>query len=169
MRLLYSALTLSTLLLSLCSCIQMEPEEIYSSYSPVLMSRAQLEKSVSRKEPQPLSRPGKIYRYKNLLLINEQYKGVHVINNQDPTAPQNIAFLQVPGTIDLAVKQDILYVDNAVDLVAIDISDLDNIRLVKRIANVFPELPPPDHFTSELLKNGPPKDAVIVRWELKKQ
>jgi hypothetical protein len=37
------------------------------------------------------------------------------------------------------VKSNVLIADNGVDLVSIDISDLTQIRLVKRIQNVFSE------------------------------
>ncbi len=133
------------------------------------MSRAQLEASVLLKAAKPISKTGKLYRYGDYILINEPYKGVHLVHNQNPEDPQNIAFVQVPGNLDFAVKQDILYVDNAVDLVAIDISDLSNIREINRVKNTFPALLPPDHFTSEALASGTPQDAVIVAWKLKKQ
>ena len=51
-----------------------------SVYQPVLMSRTQLETSVVKKDPQPIQQPGKLYRYVNYSIINEQYKGTHVMN-----------------------------------------------------------------------------------------
>ncbi|PRY15414.1 hypothetical protein CLV24_10235 [Pontibacter ummariensis] len=139
-----------------------------SSYSPVLMSRRQLEKSIVKQDPRPISDPGKLYRYGHYILINEKYKGVHVIDNQDPRLPVNLAFIQVPGCIDMAMKDKILYVDNAVDLLAIDLNDLNNIRVTKRVRDALPELLPPDNIESGFDRAGAPADAVIVGWELKK-
>jgi hypothetical protein len=45
--------------------------------------------------------------------------------------------LQVPGNIDLAIKNDILYADSYVDLLAFDISNIANIKQVKRVNDVF--------------------------------
>ena len=79
-----------------------------------------------------------------------------------------VGFIQVPGSIDFVVKDDILYADNSVDLVAIDISDLAAIRVTKRIRKAFPSLQAPDNGTVDFDFAGAPKDAVIVGWEKKK-
>lgn len=160
-------LVLLLLLPLLCSCpgyVDPRPE---SEYSPILMSRDQLETSILKKEPRTISNPGKIYRYGNYILINEQYKGVHVINNTDPKVPVNIGFIQVPGCVDMAVKSNVLYVDNAVDLVAIDISDFNDIKVAKRLRNTIPALLPPDNMGAWFDMAGAPADAIIVDWELK--
>lgn len=57
------------------------------------------------------------------MYINERFEGIHVIDNRDPSSPQNVAFLDIPGNIDLAVNGDALYADSYVDLVTIDISN----------------------------------------------
>lgn len=139
-----------------------------SAYSPILMSRLQLEASVKAVEPRTISNPGKIYNYGDYILINEQYKGVHIINNQNPEAPVNIAFIQVPGCIDMAVKDQVLYVDNAVDLVAIKLNDLMQAQVTKRVRNALPALMPPDNLWVSYSMAGAPEDAVVVGWELKK-
>jgi hypothetical protein len=139
----------------------------FSAYQPILMSRAQLESSVSKKDPRPISKPGKLYRYGHYILINEQYRGVHLINNQNPESPVPVAFIQVPGSVDFAVKENILYVDNAVDLVALDIHDESNIRVVHRIRDAFPKLMPPDNRPADYEMAGAPQDAVVVGWEKK--
>ncbi|MDO6390064.1 hypothetical protein Q4E40_08005 [Pontibacter sp. BT731] len=152
----------------LCSCpgsVDPMPE---SAYAPILMSRQQLESSILKKEPRTISNPGKIYRYGSYILINEQYKGVHIINNQNPKAPVNMAFIQVPGCVDMAVKDDMLYVDNAVDLVAIKLSGMETIQVAKRVRDALPSLLPPDNLEVYYNRAGAPEDAIIVGWELKK-
>ena len=143
-------------------------EPLYTAYKPILMSRTQLETSVMKKGPLPIVEPGKLYRYGNYIFINEQYKGVHVINNQNPKAPENLAFIQVPGNVDFAVKNNVMYVDNAVDLVAIDLQDINNIRITKRVRNALPALPPPDNNQGGFYLGDTPENAVIVGWELSK-
>ena len=40
----------------------------------------------------------------NLIFVSERYRGIHVIDNSDPESPQDIAFIRVPGNIDIAMK-----------------------------------------------------------------
>ena len=139
-----------------------------SAYTPVLMSRQQLEASIAQKEPRAIVKPGKLYRYRHYILINELYKGVHIIDNQNPKSPVNVAFIQVPGCVDMAVKENVLYVDNAVDLVAISLGDVNNLQVTSRVRNALPELPAPDNMQVWYGKGGAPEDAVVVGWELRK-
>jgi hypothetical protein len=86
---------------------------------------------------QPLDNPGKIYIYGNYLLINEPTKGIHILDNTNPANPVNKSFIPIAGNLDLAVNSNILYADNYVDLLAFDISNINNISLVKRVEDVF--------------------------------
>ena len=137
-------------------------------YRPILMTRTTLESSVDLlKDPVKLVHPGKIYIKDNYLFINEKYKGIHVIDNTDPSNPKKAGFLRIPGCIDMAVKGNILYADNAVDLVAIDISNPDNIAVTKRIKYVFPELNPPGQswIPWNYEAENRPENTIIVGWE----
>ncbi|WP_266205800.1 hypothetical protein [Pontibacter kalidii] len=161
-------LLLLLLLPLLCSCpgsVDPMPE---SAYVPILMSRQQLEASILQKEPRTISNAGKIYRHGHYILVNELYKGVHIIDNKNPEAPVNLAFIQVPGCVDLAVKDNVLYVDNAVDLLAIKLGDLTSLQVAKRVRNALPGLLPPDNLGVVYDMAGAPEEAIIVGWELKK-
>jgi hypothetical protein len=83
---------------------------------------------------------GKIYIYNDYLFINEPNEGIHIYNNANPSAPINVGFLQIPGNVDLAIHNNILYVDNFIDLLAFDISNMSNIKQVKRVTDVFNQL-----------------------------
>ncbi|WP_316832575.1 hypothetical protein [Pedobacter aquatilis] len=93
--------------------------------------------SVGITKPVKAKKTGKIYIYNDFLFINEPYKGIHIFNNANPNAPVNIAFLQIPGNIDIAVQNNVLYADSYVDLLAFDISSINNIRQIKRVNDVF--------------------------------
>ncbi|MBO9152662.1 LVIVD repeat-containing protein [Chitinophaga sp. GCM10012297] len=80
---------------------------------------------------------GKIYVNGKYILVNEPAKGIHVIDNSDPRAPRAVAFLNVMGNMDMAVQDNILYADNFRDLVLYDISDVSNIRFLKRFESVM--------------------------------
>lgn len=143
--------------------------EPYTAYSPILMTREQLNSSVRFEAPQKMSNPGKIYLKGSALYIVEKFKGIHVVNNSDRANPQKIGFIQVPGCVDLAIKGSNLYVDNAVDLVTIDISRISELKVTERISNVFPELVPPDieYVPSMYSKDNRPDGTVIIAWLLK--
>lgn len=117
------------------SCKQ---EITYTKYTPVYMTYDQLRAAVATEAPRPLRHPGKIYFYGTKVFINEFDKGIHVIENADPRNPQNIAFINIPGNVDMAVRSSVLYADSYIDLVAIDISNPTNAFEVGRAEDVFP-------------------------------
>lgn len=83
---------------------------------------------------------GKIYVYGDYLLINEPKEGIHIIDNSNPASPRNLNFIKIPGNVDLAVNSNILYADSHIDLLAFDISDVHDVKLVERVENVFPHM-----------------------------
>jgi len=93
-------------------------------YCPQLMTRTVLEESVAALPARAMHNTGKIYLWSHYIFINELYEGLHVIDNQDPSHPQAIAFLRVPGNVDMAVQNNLLYVDNGPDLVTLDIRNV---------------------------------------------
>jgi len=88
----------------------------------------------------PAKKTGKIYIYNDYLFINEPGEGIHIYNNVNPGAPVNIAFVQIPGNIDLAIHNNVLYADSFIDLLAFDISNVSNIKQVKRVNDVFKQV-----------------------------
>ncbi len=140
----------------------------YSEYEPILMNRPQMERSISYTQPQQLQTPGKIYFKDDFILIGEKYKGIHVIDNSVPSMPVNIGFINVPGCVDMAMRYNALYVDNAVDLVTIDLSEgIENLEITSRIQSVFPEHTPPDGKPLNPLFNqaNRPVGTIITGWK----
>lgn len=132
-------------------------------YRPIYLSREDMEKIVSL-PPQPLKQPGKIYVKGDYLFVNEIGKGFHIINNRNPTAPQRLGFVSVPGNVDLAAKGDILYVDNALDMVALDVSDPTQVRVLKRTKGVFQTQQYPSQ-TNTYFECVDPNKGAVVGWE----
>jgi hypothetical protein len=131
-------LTISLLAGFLSSCTdQCEQTITYRSQRQVTLSLYELRQSVKSQASQSLEHPGKIYVKDNYLFINEIKKGIHIIDNTDPSSPKPISFLAVPGNIDLAVKGNILYADSYTDVVAFDISTPTAVKEVKRVTDVF--------------------------------
>jgi hypothetical protein len=135
----------------------------YWNYIPVFMKRADLEKSVSwQSEGRNLENPGKIYYKSPYIYVNERYKGVHVINNSDPYKPVKEGFIVAPGCIDMAVKGNIMYLDNAVDLVAVDLNAK---QVTSRIRNVFPEPSSPENQIFYRHDASSENDFILVAWK----
>ncbi len=131
-------------------------------YRPVSVNRTQLEQSIALKPVQNLVNPGKIYLYGNYILVNERYKGIHIIDNTSPKKPINIAFLSIAGNLDMAIRQNILYVDNAVDLVALDFGEILNkkLKILSRLKNNLPSAPSPDG----QINYGSNDNYIVVDW-----
>lgn len=140
-----------------------------SGYFPILMEREQLEKSIIYREAQEIINPGKIYYKDGFIFLNEKYKGIHVIDNSNPADPQNIGFINIPGCIDIAIKNTSLMADNAVDLVTVDIQSFPQISVINRIRNAFPESTPPgETYIPYMFSSGNrPDNTIIVGWERK--
>lgn len=158
---------ISLLITGLTSCFNRNNDDIDyydSAYTPVIMERQDLEKSIRLIGPQEIEEYGKIYIKDSLLFINEKYEGIHVVDNRNPSNPENLAFIVIPGNIDISIVNDIIYADNAVDLVAIKYTG-DNVTIVDRNRNVFPELLPPDGgFFYNNYQDDMPENGVIIKW-----
>jgi hypothetical protein len=131
------------------------------NYIPVFMTRADLEKSVFYQPAgRDLEDPGKIYYKFPYIYVNEKYKGIHLINNSDPQNPVKEGFIVAPGCIDIAVKGNILYLDNAVDLVAFNLTTK---QVSKRIREIFPEPLSPENETFFIEDDR--EDYILVGWK----
>jgi hypothetical protein len=142
-------------------------EPAYFYYSPILMERADLETSVSlNSTPKPISDPGKLCLYRNWVLLVENYKGVHLIDNSDPANPVRKAFLTVPGCMEVAVHNDVCYVNNAVDLVGVKV-DFEALTAtpLSRLTGVLPALVNPRGYIPEVVLEACNDGTyVIVGW-----
>ena len=138
-----------------------------SAYNPVFMLRDAMERAVKLEAPRAIINPGKIYLKDQLIFINEKYMGIHVIDNTSPENPENVGFIHVDGCIDMAMKDNVLYADNAVDLVSLALnSQMTGIQVTSRIKNVFPELVAPDGKRLTYRQNqARPQNSILVKWK----
>lgn len=114
-----------------------ETTRTYRTTVPVTFSLQQIRTGIASEAPLDLTNPGKIYVKDNYLFINEIKKGIHIFDNSNPEKPLNVAFLKIPGVVDMAVKENTLYADNYTDIVAFDISDPKSIKETGRVKDVF--------------------------------
>lgn len=118
-------------------------------------------------EPRSIDKGGKIYIKGDTLYQVEAGKGIHVILIKQPQSPQKVAFINVTGAQELAIKNNMLYTNNLNDLVVIDISRTDSVKLVDRVSSVFHMVDanyPPGSGYYECVDS---KKGIIVGWEQK--
>ena len=120
-----------------CLRDQCDRTHTFIQYDPVYKGLDELRTDVKMSEARDLVNPGNINYYNGYLLINERQEGIHVIDNSDPSNPVNLGFMEIPGNLDMAVRNGLLYADMYMDLVTIDISDPLNATLVERTEDVF--------------------------------
>jgi len=138
-KFLFSAFALLFFAGSFSSCLRDEctTTQTFIRFDPVYKTPAQVRTGVSVEGPRTLKKPGKIYSLDHYLFINEFQEGIHIIDNADPSNPRNIAFWNIGGNVDMAIRGNYLYADQYVDLLTINIQDFNNPTLVCRQQNAF--------------------------------
>lgn len=131
-------LSLASFLLTGCIKDSAKQTFKFTYYTPVYQSKAEVHANVKSNAPRAVVRPGKIYVRGNYIFLNEVDRGVHVIDNSNPAQPRNMAFIDIPGNLDVAVNGNTLYADLYTDMVAVDITNPAQARLQKVVPRVFP-------------------------------
>lgn len=163
----FNIIAIILLVFGLNSCMD-QYTEVFTANSPIYMSYEDLRDAVEMQPAKDLENPGKIYFKDGYIFINEELKGIHVIDNTNPQNPQNIGFIAIPGNVDMAIKNDILYADSYIDLVAIDISNVTDPTEVERIKDIFPYTTPPPREEDYRIAKVDEEKGVVIDWEIKK-
>jgi hypothetical protein len=139
------------------------PTGTVEGYEPIYVSAS--ETGIVFGPARSLKQPGKIYLYGQFLLVNERYEGIHVFDNADPAKPLPVGFLRIPGNLDVAVRNRVLYADHLGDLVALDVSDWQAPVEISRVRQ--------SHWVADLPPEGQryftcvdPKRGVVIGWQL---
>lgn len=140
--------------------------DIYTGHSPVYMSYADLENAVQIKSSEQVVHPGKLFFKDHVIFMNEYMKGIHVLDNTNPSSPQKIAFISIPGNVDISVINQTLYADSYTYLLVFDISNIHSIKLVNRVQDVFPYTVPAYDRAYKAQRPDRTK-GVVIGWELK--
>lgn len=146
-----------TFLLSSCVKDNCSHTYRYTLYQPVYKTTAQVKSDIKSNAAREVVNPGKIVMLGNYIFLNEVDKGIHVIDNRNAAAPKNVAFIDIPGNMDLAIKGNTLYADLYTDLVTLDISNPLHVVVKKYNEGVFP---------FRIYNNGFYADSskIIVDW-----
>ncbi|MFT3935455.1 MAG: hypothetical protein QM726_17645 [Chitinophagaceae bacterium] len=143
---------------SFSSCFKDKCTHAYKIFTPVYSTLANLRAQVKTTGAIPIENPGKMYIQGKWIFLNEQNKGIHVIDNSNPAHPVNASFINIPGNIDINTKQNTLYADMYCDLVAININNPTQTSVSKYLTNTFSEK------SSSATATNPDSIKVITNW-----
>jgi hypothetical protein len=141
----------------LSGCLKDKLTRTYQVMIPVYKEKSEVFANIKSNAPATIASPGKLFVYGNYIFLNEIDKGVHVIDNTNPASPKVKAFINIPGSIDIAVKGSTLYADLYTDLVVVDIADPLQARFVRHVTDVFPER----RYTNGFMVDS---NRIIVDW-----
>lgn len=120
-----------------CNDSKCTKEKVYTKVCPVYKTNDEVLADVASASPRDLKNPGKIFFWNNYIFVSETNEGVHIINNSDPMNPVNEAFITIPGNMDIAVQNNVLYADMYADIISLDIRNLQNVTVMGHIPNIF--------------------------------
>lgn len=137
----------------------------YFAHVPVYTDYETFRSTGGFEGPRDIEQQGNIYFKDHFLFMVEPDKGIHFIDNSNPSSPQQIGFLSVWGATGMAIRGDYLYVNSFIDLIVYDISILIAPVEITRMEDVFPTALP---FTD---KNYPFQQidkemGVVTSWEV---
>src|SRR5258706_3123876 len=82
------------------SCMKDELTRTYTIMRPVYKNKSEVYANIKSNPPRAIENPGKIFLYGNYIFLNEIDKGVHIIDNSNPSNPVVKAFIDIPGNLD---------------------------------------------------------------------
>ncbi len=154
------------MLLSLSSCTDKQLQS-YTANVPIYISYEELRSSFEITAGKELKKPGKIYYKEPFMYINEYQEGIHVVDLSDPGNPQLRAFISIPGNVDMAIRNEVLYADSFIDLLLVDISDPLQPELMQRIEKLFEYVIPPYDYQYPLAEIDQDK-GVITGYDIQR-
>jgi hypothetical protein len=150
------------------ACLKDKVTERYTIYRPVYSTKAEVKGAIGSSPAIQISNPGKIFVKGNYVFLNEIDRGIHVIDFSNPANPKNLAFVKIPGCVDMAVRGNFLYADLYTDLITLDITDPLNVKVQQYQESVFPHRIYSNGFiadTAKFITNWIRVDTVVKRDE----
>jgi hypothetical protein len=139
------------------SCLKDKCTQTYTLLRPVYKTKQEVWSEIKSKPAKAIVSPGKIVLLGTTIFLNEIDKGIHVIDNSNPSQPKNVGFIEVPGNMDLAVNGNRLYADLFNDLITIDITNPQQVKVLNIKERVFPHRAFSNGFSADT-------NLVIVEW-----
>jgi hypothetical protein len=123
----------------LLGCMKDKVTRTYQLSTPIYEVLSKFREGIKSGDAVAVQQAGKITVDGKYIFLSEPYKGIHVIDNSNPSSPKNVSFINIPGNEDMAVSGHTLYADAYGDLVTFDITDPQHVVAKNFVANVFPD------------------------------
>lgn len=137
MRITFILCLLSAFLFTSCNKDLGEVTVTYTKATAIYGDLAEIRATPLLEAPRTIENPGKIFIGQDFLLIGEEEKGIHVVDNRDPKNPTPIHFLNIPFNREFYVNDNVIYAESMYDVLKIDIADLNNPMIDTRLTEVF--------------------------------
>lgn len=148
------------------SCKKYKNKEVFANV-PVYQDYDSFRGSFSFTPGVAMQNAGNIFVHNNFILINDIDKGIHIFDNTDPSYPYSLGFMNIPGNTQMDMRGNVLYANSFIDLLAIDLSNVNNPVLVDRMENVF-------NYSVPMINESYPvadistDQGVVVSWSIEK-
>lgn len=136
-KLLLLLLPLSILTFQSCTKDFGSVEVTYTKATAVYGDLDDVRNTALLEDAKPIENAGKIFVAENLLLIGEEGKGIHIVDNTNPESPNNLSFINIPGNREYFVAGNTLYAESYYDMVKIDVSNKNQPVLESRVKDAF--------------------------------
>lgn len=134
-------------------------------YKPVYSTSAELY-LIQNMPARAVTNAGKIYVKDNYIFQNEIGEGIHILHNTNPASTVRTGFISIKGSQEISIKGNYLYSNNYDDLVVVDITDVNKVKEVNRLKNIFYknnfQLSPPAG--SGYFECSDNKKGIVINW-----
>jgi hypothetical protein len=120
-------------------CMKDKVTKTYKISTPVYEVLTKFRESIKSQPAMDIGVAGKMSVIGKYIFLSEPLKGIHVIDNSNPSSPKNVSFINIPGNDDMAITGKTLYADAYGDLVTFDISNPLDVVAKNFAINVFPD------------------------------
>ncbi len=133
-------------------------------YKPIYLNKEDL-KNISNSAPVSIENTGKIYYHNQRFYQIEKNKGIHVFDVTDKNNPTYLTFIKMISVDDISIKGNYMYANNFNNLVILDITNIENVKVVSTKDDMFTfiknDIPPAEgHF--ECID---PEKGDVIGWE----
>lgn len=133
----FTILLTTIVTIAIFTIVACEKKEVeIQGYAPIYADKNNMYK-IEAQAIKPIVNGGKIYVYQDFAFQVEVGEGIHIMNISDLNNPTKIGFIKIPGCSEISIQNNVLYTNNFSDLVGINLSDIQNPKVISRIEKVF--------------------------------
>ncbi len=158
-------ITIALIAISLNSCVKSVVTKRMTMAIPQFMRNTEYLQTLKLQASQKITNPQKFILYNSYMLVQDVYSGVHIIDISNISKPFNVGFIPAGNARDFAMKDNMLYLDCNRDLVTLNLSDINNIKVEGIVSNTFAPLSGITNTDSNLIFSGYRYIDTLIKTE----